>query len=122
MKGDKLHSRGILHRYFPSRLEWQKKSEKPGNDEQRSGDVNWDRRLQTGIQRNDGRQYSENAVRSGDDGVTGATVLGREQLGSDSIQHTVHDVGCETVATVPAQQNVGRMCSCASKQEDAGES
>lgn len=65
-----------------------------------------------------GGHDSENSVCGGDDGITGTTVLGGEELGGDSVGYTTHGVGCETVAAVPAQQGVGRTCCGASKEED----
>lgn len=68
-----------------------------------------------------GGHDSENSVCGGDDGITGTTVLGGEELGGDSVGYTTHGVGCETVAAVPAQQGIGRTCNGIAKEEDTGQ-
>ena len=110
----------LSQRRLPSGLEWQEKRDEPGNDEQRSRDVNRDGGREIGVQRNDGGHDSENSVCRGDDGVTGTAVLGGEEFGGDSVEYTVHDVECEAVAAVPAQQGVGRTGGGAGKEEDTG--
>ena len=110
----------LSQRRLPSGLEWQEKSDESGNNEQCSRDVNRDGGREIGVQRSDGSHDSENSVCDSDDGVTGTTVLGGEELGGEGVEDAVHDVVCETVVAVPAQHGVGRTGGGAGEEEDAG--
>ena len=55
------------------------------------------------------------------DGVPRTPVFCGEDLGRDSVEHTVHDVVRERVAAVPAQEGVGRPSGRAREQKYASQ-
>ena len=74
-----------------------------------------------GCERANTHHDTEDAVRGGDDRVARPAVLCEEEFRRDGIEHAVHDVASECVATVPAQQGVRRARGCAREEEDAGD-
>ena len=50
--------------------------------------------------------------------VSRPPILCREQLGSDGVEDAVHDVACEAVGAVPAQESVGRAGGGGDEDED----